>query len=86
MNIGDEVKVCDGSWGLELTKEGLIDTHPFYRDKTEKIREIVSMNLELPGADGHRNDTILISKSLPTRFKFVQIKFLNKVICPMCGK
>lgn len=91
MKIGDIVWNRDGSFALELTVEGLKNTHlasPGIQRNT--LWRVVGTELDLPGetflGDIERNDTIIQGVSDPKRTAFVRAEQLEYQLCPTCNR
>ncbi len=88
MKTGDVVFVNDGSYSVELTKEGL--KHNLIGMERYVSWRVLQTNLTLPGetflGKEHINDTILQGQNNPERIVFVQERFLKYRNCPTCGK
>ncbi len=96
MKKGDIVKIWDGSYLQEITKEGLKCTNPQYHTP-DLLWRIIDTDLELPGevfmGKKHINNTLIQGVRDPERIIFTQERFLNiqhpyptqtKAKCPHC--
>ncbi|MEE8382193.1 MAG: hypothetical protein V3R78_10025 [Thermodesulfobacteriota bacterium] len=98
MKTGDIVKIRDGSFLQEITKDGLESTDPQYHTP-DMLWKVIETGLELPGevflGKKYINDTLIQGVSNPERIIFTQERFLNiqepypkqiKTECPHCKR